>query len=198
MFDHIDIPDGGFPVIAADNPWEFKTRSAKGKAGRPQHYERMTLAEMMAMPVAALAAKDCHLFFWTTAPHLPQSFKVMRAWGFEYSSMAFVWVKLRARAEVLLFRAMDLVCLQDLFMGQGYTTRKNAEYCLLGRRGRPKRKSKSVRDVIVSPVREHSRKPDEFYERVQAYAAGPYIELFSRSHRPGWKNFGDEVGKFDV
>jgi len=211
IFDDIDVPEGGFPVICADNPWEFKTRSKKGLEGRPQHYGRMTHAELCALPVRDLAAKDCHLFFWTTAPHLEQAFDVLRAWGFQYSSMGFVWVKLNPCARVLELRRLKTASSretfslgsqpfftpEDLFMGQGYTTRKNAEYCLLGRRGHPKRRDKSVLDTIIAPVREHSRKPDEFFDRVVRYAAGPYLELFSRQKRDGWSVWGNEMGRFD-
>jgi len=81
-------------------------------------------------------------------------------------------------------------------MGNGYGTRHNAEDCWLGRRGKPQRKSKGVRELIVAPVREHSRKPDEVYQRIEALCAGPYVELFARQQWPGWICVGDEIGKF--
>jgi N6-adenosine-specific RNA methylase IME4 len=81
-------------------------------------------------------------------------------------------------------------------MGTGFSTRKNAEVCWLGHRGRPQRKSKAVRELIVAPRREHSRKPDEIYSRIEALCDGPYLELFARQRWPGWTCFGDESGKF--
>jgi N6-adenosine-specific RNA methylase IME4 len=81
-------------------------------------------------------------------------------------------------------------------MGGGYGTRHNAEICWLGHRGKPQRKSKGVRELIIAPVREHSRKPDEIYARVEALSDGPYVELFARQQWPGWICIGDEVGKF--
>lgn len=81
-------------------------------------------------------------------------------------------------------------------MGGGYGTRKNAEICWLGRRGNPKRRSRDVRELIVAPRREHSRKPDEQYGRIERLCAGPYLELFARQQRPGWIALGDEVNKF--
>lgn len=182
----MQLPAGPFSVIHADAAWLFKA----GTKGRPQHYKRMTLDQIKAMPVRACAAPDCWLFFWTTGPHLEQSFDVLRAWGFKYSGMGFTWVKLNKRAGGLFMHK------DDIFMGQGYTTRKNAEFCLLAKRGRPGRLSASVHEIIMAPRREHSRKPDEVFERIQQFAAGPYLELFSRQARPGWSAWGDEKEKF--
>jgi N6-adenosine-specific RNA methylase IME4 len=152
----------------------------------------MTLADIKALPVGQIAGPDCWLLLWTTGPHLPQAFEVMKAWGFRYSSFGFVWVKLRRS-----YRQDRLGILpSDIAMGLGYTTRKASEPCLLGRRGNPRRLRNDVRDVIIAPVREHSRKPDEFYERVEQFAAGPRLELFAREHRQGWDGWGNELDKF--
>jgi N6-adenosine-specific RNA methylase IME4 len=78
----------------------------------------------------------------------------------------------------------------------GFGTRANAELCWLGRRGKPQRLSKGVHQLIVAPVREHSRKPDAMYERIEEFCAGPYLELFARQRRPGWISLGDEVDRF--
>ena len=83
-------------------------------------------------------------------------------------------------------------------MGNGYGTRHNAEICWLGRRGKPQRKSKGVRELIVAPIREHSRKPDEVYQRIETLCAGPYVELFARQQWPGWICVGDQVEKFSA
>ena len=83
-------------------------------------------------------------------------------------------------------------------MAGGYSTRKNVEICWLGRRGKPRRKSAGVRELIVAPVREHSRKPDEIYQRIEALCAGPYLELWARQQWPGWICIGDEIGKFEA
>jgi N6-adenosine-specific RNA methylase IME4 len=86
----------------------------------------------------------------------------------------------------------------DLHVGLGLTTRKNAEFCLLGRRGNARRNAKDVREIIMSPVREHSRKPDEARLRIERYCDGPYIELFARSQREGWDSWGNETDKFEA
>ena len=82
-------------------------------------------------------------------------------------------------------------------MGGGYSTRHNVEVCWLGRRGGPRRKSAAVRELIIAPRREHSRKPDEVYRRIEALCDGPYVELFARQQWPGWICVGDEAEKFE-
>jgi len=181
-----------YNLIYADPAWQHKTWSKKGLEGRPQHYPRMTLKEMCALPVNELATDSCHLFMWTTGPHMEQAFKVLKAWDFKYSGMGFTWIKLNKKATSLFY--MD----SDLFMGGGYTTRKNAEFCLLAKKGKPKRISKAVREVIISPRREHSRKPDEIYNRIEQFCIGPYLELFARNKRSGWDSWGNETDKFEA
>jgi len=182
---------GGFRVVLADPPWAMKRWSAKGDLGRPQHYKRMSLEDIKNMPVKEVAAKDSWLFLWTTGPHLRQAFDVIDAWGFKYSGMGFVWVKLNKNSTTLFFSE------NDIFMGGGYTTRKNAEFCLLARKGAPRRLSAGVHEIIVSPRREHSRKPDHVHDRIASFSEGPYLELFARRTREGWAAFGDEKEKFN-
>lgn len=153
----------------------------------------MTLAEIKAVPIPSIAARDCHLFLWTTTPHLVEALEVMKVWGFRYSTVAFVWIKTNKHAP-----SMWIDPRQDIFTGMGYTTRQNAELVLLGRRGSPPRLSKKVRQVILAPRREHSRKPEEVYERVIQYAEGPRLDMFSRENRPGFTAWGDQVGLFDL
>jgi N6-adenosine-specific RNA methylase IME4 len=128
----------------------------------------------MAMPIAEIAAPDCFLFLWIPLRSAFLAKSLMQAWGFDFSGSAFGWAKLNKNAPTLLFDA------HDFFMGGGYGTRHNLEVCWLGRRGKPKRLDKGVRELIVAPRREHSRKPDEVYERVEALCAGPYLELWAR------------------
>lgn len=157
----------------------------------------MSLEAMAAMPVADLAAKDCALFMWVVGSHLEESFALARAWGFSFKTDAFYWLKSRMwDAGVQL----DLLTgdVPEPRMGFGYWTRKQVEPCLLFTRGRPARITKGVRQVIVEPRREHSRKPEVARERIEALVAGPYLELFARSARPGWTAWGNETDKFEV
>lgn len=195
------LPRRHFAAIVADPPWHFRARTAlqvgnwTSRRDAEKHYPVMGVDDIAALPVRSLAADDAHLFLWTTGPCLRQSFEVIEAWGFRYSAVAFTWVKLKRSHDPNQLRILPSAE-HDLHVGLGLTTRKNAEFCLLGRRGSARRESKSVREIIMAPVREHSRKPDAAYERVQTYCAGPYLELFARTERPGWTCWGNEVGKF--
>jgi N6-adenosine-specific RNA methylase IME4 len=164
----------GAGAVLVDAPWHWKARSAAGE-GRSacQHYSVMSLDDLKAYPVSDMAAADSWLFLWGVSSMLPEGLEVMRAWNFTFSSTAFVWVKQN--------KASD-----GFVTGMGMTTRKGAEICLLGRRGHPVRRARDVRELIVAPPREHSRKPDEQYERIERFCDGPYLELFARQRRPGW------------
>lgn len=194
------LPERHFGAILADPPWKFtgyvKDQNPASSRSASRHYNTMTLDQIKAMPVAALAKPEgSHLFLWVTGPHLKQGIEVLEAWGYRYSGMGFVWLKLRRglAGEQMSF---SLAIEREFHFGMGHTTRKNAEFVLLGRRGVPHRNSRKVRELIISPLREHSRKPDEIFPRIEAYCDGPYLELFSRQERPNWTCRGDEKGKF--
>jgi N6-adenosine-specific RNA methylase IME4 len=166
-----------------DVPWRYVMYSKKGEGRSPiRHYHCMDLAEIEALPVGDLFAKDAVIFMWVTDAFLKEGIRIAETWGFEYKTIGFHWVKQTVTGKE--------------HMGQGYWTRKNPEICLLLTRGRPPRRSKAVRALITSVVREHSRKPEEAYERVPLLCDGPYLDLFSRQYRPGWSNWGNEVNKF--
>jgi N6-adenosine-specific RNA methylase IME4 len=179
-------------VVLADPPWNFRHFSVRGEARSAHaHYACMTIDEIKSLPVADLADKDAVLFLWCPDTFLPQGMEVIEAWGFEFKTVAFYWAKLNKLSN------KDSLSESDFFTGLGYWTRANPEQCLLATRGRPSRKSRSVKRLIVSPRREHSRKPDEIYSRIEALCDGPYLELFARETRAGWTSIGDEVGVFE-
>lgn len=187
---------GAYGCIVVDFPSNFKSNSiAKPGRNARRHYDTMSLKEVEALPVKDLAAENCVLFFWITGPflaigaHIP----IMKAWGFDPTAMGFVWIKLNKNSPEMFFMK------KDIFFGGGFTTRKNAEFCLIGKRGKSMRQDKGVPEVILSPRREHSRKPEEFRDRIDRYV-GPdcrIAELFSRHNRPNWDAWGDQVGLFD-
>ena len=192
------LPERHFGCILTDPPWFFRTRTDFISRRDPRHHYKggvLSVGQIAALPVGDLAAPDAHLFLWVTGPCLEQAFDVIRAWGFRYSGIAFTWIKLKKSFNSLQLRTLPTMDM-DFHVGLGFTTRKNAEFCLLARRGSARRKAKDVRELIIAPRREHSRKPDEAYERIQRYAEGPYLELFGRQERAGWTVRGDEVGKF--
>lgn len=172
-----------FSVIYADPPWEFKVYSGKGKQrSAERHYDTAGLDDIASLPVEALAAPDCALFLWAVMPELPGAVDVLRAWGFEYKTVGFTWAKQNRSGE-------------GWFTGMGYWTRANAEVCLLATRGSPQRLAMDVPQLVVAPVREHSRKPDEVPPRIERLLAGPYLELFARAERPGWTTWGNEIAR---
>lgn len=133
----------------------------------------MDIDEIKALPVGKLAAVDCALFLWITFPCIYEALDILNAWGFVYKTVAFVWVKQNRQSN-------------GLFWGMGYWTRANAEFCILAIRGRPRRKSAGVHQVILSHVEVHSKKPDEVRERIVTLMGDlPRIELFARQQTPG-------------
>lgn len=171
-----------YSIIYADPPWQYKTYSQKGQERSAEsHYPTMELEAIQALPVAELAADDCVLFLWTTIPLLKDCFSVIQAWGFTYKTVAFVWIKKNRKSD-------------SLFWGMGHWTRANAELCILATKGNPKRRSAGVHQVIMTPIEEHSKKPNETRDRIIALVGDlPRIELFARQKTAGWDVWGNEV-----
>lgn len=145
----------------------------------------MSLADMRRLPIRRLAEKDCALFMWVVDSHFPDALKLAKSWGFQFKTCAFVWVKTQADGSPRI--------------GMGYWSRKMTEQCWLFTRGSPARVGKGVRQIIEAPRREHSRKPDEIYERIQALVGGPYCEIFARQRYEGWDQaLGDQSDLMDV
>lgn len=186
MFEGLNPPYG---AILADPPWRFETWSAKGEDRSPD-YQLMNLPEIQDMRVESLAAPDCVLFLWVTWPMLHQAYWVMDAWGFTYKTCAFAWIKADV-SQIEMFRDDA-----EADMKLGYWTRANSEVCLLGTRGKPKRLDAGVRQGIIEPARQHSRKPSCVHERIERLVIGPYVELFARTKRPNWDAWGNEVWKY--
>ena len=171
-----------YQTIYIDPPWEYRTYSEKGKGRSAEnHYPTMHLEDIKALPVPSIADKDCALFMWTIFPCLREAFEVLDAWGFTYKTVAFVWVKQCRKSD-------------NIFTGMGHWTRANAELCILATRGRPKRVAKDVKQIIISHLEEHSKKPDEARQRiVRLMGDVPRIELFARQSPEGWDVWGNEV-----
>ncbi len=192
MINPVALPEKKYSVIYADPPWSYRVYSEKGKGRSAEtHYNTMSIDQIKAMPVSDIADKDCTLLMWATWPTILQGAEVLKAWGFEYKTCGLIWVKLRKKAQPLLIDK------NDFHLGLGYWTRANSEPCLLATRGRPKRMSRGVSQIVCTPIREHSRKPDEAYDRIEKLLDGPYIELFARQQRAGWDCWGNETGKFN-
>jgi N6-adenosine-specific RNA methylase IME4 len=174
-----------YGAIYADPPWSFRNWSAKGTGRNAvSHYDCLSFDQLTKLPVSDYAAPDCALFMWAVDPLLDRAFELIRAWGFEYKTVAFYWMKQNRKSD-------------GFFTGLGYWTRANPEQCLLATRGKPRRLNKGVRKLIVAPRREHSRKPDNVREHIERLVGGPYLELFAREAKAGWECWGDQAGLFD-
>lgn len=179
------LSPGHYQMVLADPPWQFETYSEKGEGKSAQaHYEVQHLDWIKSLPVMDLAHLDrCVCVIWATAPMLPQGLETLRAWGFRYKT-AGAWAKQSSTGKKLAF-------------GTGYIYRNAAEFFLLGTRGHPKQISRSIRNLILAPVREHSRKPDQMHADLEALFQGPRCELFPRQQRPGWDAWGNQTTRFN-
>ena len=180
--DLLDKEQGPYTTILADPPWQFQNRTGKMA---PEHkrllrYPTMELKEIMELPVPKLAAAKSHLYLWVPNALLQEGLKVMAAWGFTYKSN-LVWYKIRKDG------GPD-------GRGVGFYFRNVTELVLFGVRGsmRTLKPGRTQVNLFGTRKREHSRKPDEFYDLVEACSPGPYLELFARFCRPGWHQWGNE------
>lgn len=173
-----------FDVILADPPWAFKTYKPGSVKAPERHYGTMNLRAIQALPVRDLAAPHCALVMWATAPMLPQAIETMAAWGFRYVT-AGAWAKLSRSGEKIAF-------------GTGYVLRSAAEFYLIGALGQPRVECRAVRNLIVAPARQHSRKPDDLHRDLDRLWPAPRrrLELFAREARPGWTVWGNQTARF--
>ena len=214
-----------FSVFNVDYPWYLKTFSERGNNRAPK-YPVMTKERGMNMPMQDVMAKDCYVFMWTSGPFVKQAFEICEAWGLEYSTYPFVWIKPTRRTASqgkFFFQIEDD---ENWEKGNGYVTMANAEIVLGFKRGRPERINSGVRQLIIEPkleqvrsrntgkpqgqlgtgVRqlivhprmEHSRKPDAAHQRIEQLYQGPYCELFARRPYPGWVCVGNQLTKRDI
>ncbi|MES1953893.1 MT-A70 family methyltransferase [Salinisphaera hydrothermalis] len=173
---------GGFSTVLADPPWRFSNRTGKvaPEHRRLDRYSTMTLGDIKSMQVANVAAENAHLYLWIPNALLPDGLQVMEAWGFRYVSN-IIWAKRRKDG------GPD-------GRGVGFYFRNVTEILLFGVRGslRTLSPARSQVNMIETRKREHSRKPDEQYDLIEACSPGAYLELFARHSRPGWTVWGDE------
>jgi N6-adenosine-specific RNA methylase IME4 len=178
----IPFPNKKYNIIYCDPAWYFKAYSDKGnKRSAVQHYNCMSINDIYDLPVNTICSNDCILFIWVIDPMLPEAMEVIKRWGFKYKTVAFTWVKENKKSE-------------GYFTGLGYWTRANPEMCLLATKGKPKRLSKAVKQLIISKRQEHSKKPDEIRNRIIELCGDlPKIELFARQRVKGWDCWGNQV-----
>jgi N6-adenosine-specific RNA methylase IME4 len=180
-----DIPHR-YDLILCDPPWSYNSRCHHSKTrfggGVHAHYPVMTDSEIRAMPVVDLAEKNSLLFMWATGPRLDLALDVMRCWQFKFVNVVFTWMKLNRSGK-------------GLFFGVGYYAKSNAEFCLLGKRGRGLKPAvNDVSSAVLTPRQEHSRKPTEVHRRIERmFPSASKLELFARRPVEGWSVFGNQV-----
>lgn len=180
----IPFPNKKYQIIYADPPWSYADQGCSGTMAN--HYSGMKIEDICNLPVKEIADKNCVLFIWVTYPMLVEGLRVIEAWGFKYKTIAFQWIKLNKKNG-------------KPFYGLGRWTRGNTECCLLATKGKPKRVSASVFQLIQSPLREHSRKPTEVRREIVKLMGSNLerIELFARDSADSeyclWDVWGDEV-----
>ena len=146
-----------------------------------RHYACMTIDDIKNLPIQNIADDDCILFIWVTFPLLKEGLEVIESWGFTYKTCAFNWVKRNKKSP-------------SWFWGMGYWTRSNSELCLLATKGKPKKISSSVHQVVDTHIEKHSKKPNVVKDRiVQLVGDLPRVELFARQSTEGWHIWGNEV-----
>jgi len=192
-----------WPFIYADPPWAFENRSELGEDRNPnQHYQTMTIDQLMDLPVRDIAADDAILAIWVTDPILAQAMNLITAWGFEYKTVGFYWPK--------TWETTDHASMHETKsfpIGTGYITRGNPEQLWIAARGEPRRRimnidgimkpDKSIRKLQFAPRAIHSEKPRKFYGLLERLYEGPYLEMFARTRHPGWASWGNQVGALD-
>ena len=173
-----------YKVIYADPPWSYQDKGCNGNAA--EHYKTLSAKDIAALPVHNIAAPDCVLFLWATYPLLPEALSVIEGWGFKFKSIAFQWVKLNTKNG-------------KPFYGLGRWTRGNTEPCLIAVRGKPKRISASVFQLVQEPIARHSKKPAVVRDKiVQLMGDVPRIELFARERERGWDATGFDLDGTDI
>lgn len=177
----VDIYDteNKYGIIYADPAWRYDDKSCSGNCA--DHYNTMSVEEICNLPVKNIADKDCILFMWVTYPMLQEGLDVMKAWGFTYKTIGFQWLKQNKTGN-------------GYFFGLGRWTRGNTECCLIGTKGKPKRVSDRVSQLIISPIENHSKKPDCTRKKIEMLCGClPRIELFARQTTDGWDCWGNEI-----
>jgi len=174
----IEFPKKKYKIIYADPPWKYW---AGGKKNASLHYDVMDIKDILNIPVNSIADTNSVLCMWATFPMLPDCLKLVERWGFEYSTVLFTWVKTNKNTN-------------SWFIGCGNYTRANAEIVILGKKGIPPfRQSKSISQIITSPISTHSKKPDIVRTKIiELFGDLPRIELFARTKIHGWDTWGND------
>lgn len=169
-----------YKIIYADPPWSYNDKSLN-RGGAERYYKTSGNDVIGKIDVSSVCADDCVLFMWATFPKMAEALDLMKLWGFEYKTNAFTWIKTNKKSGTP-------------FWGMGRWTRSNAEVCLIGVKGKPKRLDMGVHSVVHSQIRKHSEKPPEVRDLILRLVGDlPRLEMFARCAPEGWDVFGNEA-----
>lgn len=202
--------DKKYEIIYADPAWSYRDTCDSGSRGACHKYKVNSLSDMMQMPINRISADNCVLFMWHVGPMPQEALDLLKAWGFKLKNFkAFTWIKLNKKFLVTAkkqfgYHADDIQAMSEseilfimeklTFMGMGNWSRGNSEDCLVAVKGKPKRVSASIKQVIFAPIGEHSAKPPIVRDKIVELAGDlPRIELFARTCESGWDSFGNEL-----
>ena len=175
-----------YQIIYADPPWSYQNGGVP-QGGVNAQYKTMTLAEIKALPVNEIADSPSVLLLWATFPQIQEALEVIKAWGFEYKTLGFSWLKTNRDGSP--------------FFGIGYYAKSNQEVCLLAVKGKAHSlvKSNSVSSFVSTGRTRHSEKPQIFRDKiVELFGDIPRIELFARQKTEGWDCLGNEINGLDL
>ena len=176
----MNFPDKKYGIIYIDPAWTYEDKALAGNRGACCKYDVMSNAELKELPIQKIADENCILFCWATYPKLSDALDLIRSWGFTYKTVAFTWIKTNKKSS-------------SYFMGMGRWTRANPEIVLLATKGKPKRLDAGISQIIVSPVQEHSKKPNIVRDKIiQLVGDLPRIEIFARTKVHGWDVIGND------
>lgn len=180
----IPFPDKKYKIIYADPPWKYNDKRQNPNTDRPKKYggityDVMETEDICRLPVKQISDIDCILFMWATFPNLPNALEVIKAWGFEYKTLGFSWIKTNKN--------------QGFFFGIGSYTKSNCEVCLIGVKGKPQIIDDTISSVLISPIHGHSQKPHIVRDKIIKLCGDlPRIELFARTRIHGWDTWGND------
>jgi N6-adenosine-specific RNA methylase IME4 len=170
-----------YDIIYADPPWQYRTKESlhttsilNGELNT--HYSTLELKDLKNLPIQKISNKDCLLFLWVVSPMLDDCIDVLKSWGFEYSTIAFIWHKQRSNP--------------------GHYTMSECEICLVGKKGKipQPRGKRNIRQFYSELRTKHSAKPKEIRDRITAmFPTQRKIELFAREKTDGWDTWGNEI-----
>ena len=174
-----------YQIIYADPPWAYRNMGNIQATANAQ-YDTMSNKDICNFKVEDIADENSILFLWATFPKIQEALDVIKAWGFEYKTIGFNWVKTNPKNG-------------KPFFGVGWYTKSNAEVCLIGVRGKAPKVSNSISSVIIEPRGRHSEKPAVVRDKIVEFCGDiPRIELFAREKTEGWTSIGNDIDGVDI